>query len=39
MSVIAVNSPYVERSQLTDAILVIDRYEELMPLLRDWQTA
>ena len=37
MSVIAVNSPYVEREQLNDAILVIDSYHELMPLLQAWQ--
>jgi len=37
MSVIAVNSPYVEREQLDDAILVIDSYQELLPLLQAWQ--
>jgi pseudouridine-5'-monophosphatase len=36
MQVIAVNSPYVDAADLKQATLVIDRYEELMPLLAAW---
>jgi pseudouridine-5'-monophosphatase len=36
MTVIAINSPYVEAEQLNDAVLVIDSYQELLPLLQKW---
>jgi pseudouridine-5'-monophosphatase len=39
MQVIAVNSPYVDAADLVDASLVIDRYQELMPLLAAWAKA
>lgn len=37
MTVIAISSPYVEAEQLSDAVLVIHSYEELLPLLQQWQ--
>ncbi len=38
MQVIAVNSPYVEPSELADAALTIDAFNELNPLLANWGT-
>jgi pseudouridine-5'-monophosphatase len=39
MQVIAVNSPYVDAGDLQAATLVIDRYQELLPLLAAWTQA
>ena len=38
MQVIAINSPYVDASELEDAALVINHYDELTELLKLWQS-
>lgn len=37
MRVVAINSPYVELSDLQEAAVIIDSYHELLPLIKRWQ--
>lgn len=36
MEVVAVNSPYVELQDLKDAVLVIDNFDEILPIVSGW---
>jgi len=36
MQVIAINSPYVEKSDLSEAALIIDSFREMQSLMQSW---